>query len=47
VKVGKEKAGPDTSEPKKKSIQHRRRKMVIRAGKDFGMEEEKGSENAA
>jgi hypothetical protein len=42
-----EKAGPDTSEPKKKSIQHRRRKMVIRAGKDSGMEEEKGSEDAA
>jgi len=48
VKVGMEKAGPDTSEPKKKSIQHRWRKMVIRPGKDFGMEEEKkGSEDAA
>jgi hypothetical protein len=47
VKVGMEKAGPDTSEHKRKSIHHRRRKMVIRAGNDFGMEEEKGSEDSA
>ncbi|KAH9542764.1 hypothetical protein CY35_13G024400 [Sphagnum magellanicum] len=46
MKVGMEKAGPDISEPQRKSIQHRRRKMVIRAGKDFGMEEKRSADAA-